>query len=188
MRDESLIAPLESIVAKVANATYANRFREAFGDDVFGDSARAFKAVLLSLEIFQQSPEDFYPYSSRYDAWLRGSGRLTLQEQRGLALFEDPKKGNCASCHPNQKRGGAHPSFSPEKWYPRDRDGRIRRYDDLPAKYRGNVNRDPPFDRKPNEAPALSKSEIDDVIAFLKTLTDADVATQFPLAKENRGR
>lgn len=257
-RFEMANASPEAVIAKVANAPYANRFREIFGDDVFSDSARAFKAILWSLEVFQQSPDDFYPYSSKYDAWLRGKARLTAQEQRGLALFEDPQKGNCASCHPNQKRAGAHPSFSdfgfialgvprnrvipanadrnyydlglcgperkdlaheepycglfrtpslrnvalrrvffhngafhdlrrvlefyverdrrPEKWYSLDRNGRARKYDDLPTKYHGNVNRDPPFSGKPDQAPALSKSEIDDVIAFLKTLSDDDVS------------
>ena len=58
----------------------------------------------------------------------------------------------------------------PEKWYPRATDGRVRIYDDLPARYQSNINRDPPFDRRRSDAPALSESEIDDVIAFLETL------------------
>ena len=33
----------------------------------------------------------------------------------------------------------------------------------------------PPLDRAPGATPALSAAEIDDLIAFLKTLTDADV-------------
>jgi cytochrome c peroxidase len=45
-------------------------------------------------------------------------------------------------------------------------------FDDLPPQYHGNVNREPPFDRGPGDKPALSRSEIADVIAFLKTLTD----------------
>ena len=28
--------------------------------------------LLLALEVFQQSPADFYPYNSKYDACLRG--------------------------------------------------------------------------------------------------------------------
>ena len=35
-----------------------------------------------------------------------------------------------------------------------------------------NIDRDPPLDRDPGTAPALTESEIDDVIAFLQTLTD----------------
>jgi mono/diheme cytochrome c family protein len=71
----------------------------------------------------------------------------------------------------------------PEKWYGRDRGGHVELYDDLPAQFQDNVNREPPFDRKPGEAPALSKDEIEDVIAFLKTLTDADLAGTLPSAR-----
>jgi cytochrome c peroxidase len=59
------------------------------------------------------------------------------------------------------------------KWYPVRKDGTIDRYDDLPARYRVNVDHvDAPLDRKPGEAPALNDAEIADVIAFLKTLDD----------------
>src|SRR5262249_21980047 len=51
-------------------------------------------------------------FTSRYDAWLRREVELTPSEQRGLALFGDPKKGNCASCHPHQVRQGAFPHFT----------------------------------------------------------------------------
>jgi cytochrome c peroxidase len=62
----------------------------------------------------------------------------------------------------------------PKKWYAAGRQRQPQIYDDLPAQYHRNVNQEPPFDRKPGDAPALSKSEIEDVIAFLETLTDAD--------------
>ena len=39
-----------------------------------------------------------------------------------------------------------------------------------------NVDRDPPLDRKPGSPPALSDGEIDDLIAFLNTLTDGYAA------------
>ena len=60
----------------------------------------------------------------------------------------------------------------PEKWYPRNRDGSIRKFDDLLPQHYANVNTEAPFDRKPGDPPALSDAEIKDVIAFLKTLTD----------------
>jgi cytochrome c peroxidase len=63
---------------------------------------------------------------------------------------------------------------NPGKWYPKV-DGRVSSFDDLPSGYRKNVNRDPPFGGRPGAAPALNQSEIRDVIAFLKTLTDADL-------------
>ena len=61
---------------------------------------------------------------------------------------------------------------NPGKWYPRGADGRIETFDDLPAQYRGNLNKEPPFGGKPGDRPVLTDSEIDDMVAFLKTLTD----------------
>ena len=49
---------------------------------------------------------------------------------------------------------------------------RRAKFDDLPARYRGNVNIEPPFGRRPGDPPSLSSNEIDDMIAFLNTLTD----------------
>jgi cytochrome c peroxidase len=105
-------AKAEDIVARVARAPYAKSFRDTFGSDVFEHPGLAFKGVLQALEVFQQSPKDFYPYSSRYDAWLRGKAQLSARELRGLRTFNDPKKGNCASCHPSQIRQGSFPQFT----------------------------------------------------------------------------
>ena len=62
---------------------------------------------------------------------------------------------------------------------------RSRKFDDLPAQYLTNVNTDPPFGGKPGGKPALSDAEIDDIVAFLGTLTDgyrrrAEPAKTFP--------
>jgi cytochrome c peroxidase len=62
---------------------------------------------------------------------------------------------------------------NPHKWYPKSH--AQPRYDDLPPDARQNVNREPPFDRKPGQPPALSRAQIKDLIAFLDTLTDADL-------------
>jgi cytochrome c peroxidase len=48
----------------------------------------------------------------------------------------------------------------------------VLKFDDLPETYRDNVNMERPFGGKPGDPPALSATEIDDVIAFLNTLTD----------------
>lgn len=248
-----------AVVARLRAAPYADRLRALFGADLFerGDDA-AFDAALLALEVFQQSPADFAPFSSRYDAMLRGQGSLSEPELRGLALFEDPAKGNCASCHPSTRRpdGGfplftdfghvalgvprnpaikanADPRFhdlglcgplrtdytqrddycgrfrapslrnvalrpaffhngavtslaqavrfyaqrdtAPERWY-----GAAGEFVDLPPRYRANLNVEPPFGGRPGSAPALTDAEIDDVVAFLRTLTDADQSENPP--------
>jgi cytochrome c peroxidase len=100
-----------AVVSKV-QARYARQFRSAFGQKIFDDAALAFKGVLMALEAYQQNPAEFYPYSSRYDAWLRHEASLSAQELRGLAAFNDPAKGNCARCHPSVMRKGALPQFT----------------------------------------------------------------------------
>jgi cytochrome c peroxidase len=114
-----LFSPLEmanesatDVVTRVRRASYAAQFRDAFGDQIFDDTATAFKAVLMALETFQQSPAEFYPYSSKYDAWLRHETLLSGEEMRGLAAFNDPARGNCARCHPSAVRAGAFPQFT----------------------------------------------------------------------------
>jgi cytochrome c peroxidase len=63
---------------------------------------------------------------------------------------------------------------NPELWYPRGPDGRPQKFDDLPPRHRGNVNtQEVPYDRKHGDAPRLDASEIDAIVAFLETLTDA---------------
>jgi cytochrome c peroxidase len=62
---------------------------------------------------------------------------------------------------------------NPERVYPRAADGRLQKYDDLPAKYHTNVDvSDPPFDRQPGEMPAMTAQDEADIIAFLNTLND----------------
>jgi cytochrome c peroxidase len=246
------------VARKLARAAYAPQFKALFGADIFQNPDQAFAAGLSALAAFQQVPEEFFPYSSRYDAYLRGDLELTEQEERGADLFKDPDKGNCASCHLGSSRDGVPPPFTdfdfvnvgvprnrhlpananpryydlglcgpqrpdlakkrdlcgyfqsptvrntairdaffhngvyhnlrqvmefynerdlhPEKFYPRNPDGSVHRYDDMPPGYPDDIDHDPPLDRKPGQAPALTDADIEDIIAFLKTLTDADVA------------
>jgi cytochrome c peroxidase len=242
------------VVAKLGKSAYAPEFREAFGAGIFERPERAFEAALSALEAFQQIPKEFYPFNSKYDAFLRGEIELSEQEERGVALFKDPAKGNCASCHVVLSRAGQPPVFTdfdflnvgvprnpriaanadpayfdlglcgparrdlassreycgffraptmrnvavrdaffhngvfnslrdvlhfyverdihPEKWYSRNPDGSVHKFDDLPPDYADNVDRDAPLDRVAGGSPALTESEIDDLIAFLKTLDD----------------
>lgn len=61
---------------------------------------------------------------------------------------------------------------NPERWYSK-RAGSSQKFDDLPARHRGNVNRDEaPYDRKRGQAPRLNQSEIAAIVAFMRTLTD----------------
>jgi cytochrome c peroxidase len=63
---------------------------------------------------------------------------------------------------------------NPDRWYPTI-NGRLMKFNDLPAQYRRNVNiSDAPLNRERGQAPALSEEEIRQVTAFLGTLSDAD--------------
>ncbi|KAI1696759.1 bacterial extracellular solute-binding protein, family 7 domain-containing protein [Ditylenchus destructor] len=114
-----LLSPFEmanadrgAVVARMKGSANAALLRQSFGPHVFDDAGLAWNAMVLALEVFQQSPKDFAPFSSRYDAYLRGKGVLTPAEARGLALFEGKDKGNCASCHPSAIKRGAMPVFT----------------------------------------------------------------------------
>jgi cytochrome c peroxidase len=63
---------------------------------------------------------------------------------------------------------------APAKWYAKV-DGHVAPFDDLPPELHKNVNREGPFGGKPGGAPALGKGEMRDILAFLATLTDADL-------------
>ncbi len=253
-------------------------FRRAFsaaGRDVFDDPEAVVGWIGAALEAYQQDGHDFLPFSSRYDQVLRGRATLSPAEARGLAIFVDPAKGNCASCHDaaranngafplftdgglvslgvprsvarepsaNAPGGGApavptvdagidldsahdlglctsgrqplaadpsycgrfrtptlrnvalRPSFfhngavtslrdavafyatrdtDPARWYGRDAAGRVRPYDDLPSAYVAYVEKGAPFEPAADGRPRLSERDIDDVVAFLRTLTDVD--------------
>ncbi len=114
-----LLSPLEmanntraEVVARLARAAYADEFRALFGAEIFARVDDAFERATLALQQFQQGAA-FRPFSSRYDAVLRGAATLNAAEQRGLALFTDPAKGNCAACHPAAPRpDGGPPLFT----------------------------------------------------------------------------
>ena len=267
-----------ALARRVAAAPYAAQFRRAFsapGRDVFADPGRVVAWAALAFEVFEQGPE-FAPFDSRYDRFLAGRGTLSPAELRGLALYRDPARGNCDTCHPSRRSSsGRAPLFTdagfiavgaprraglpplaasaslqpvvasqargaeadlglcrsgragltddpgfcgrfrtptlrnvalrasffhngsvrslrdavafyatrdtdPGRWYSRDADGRVRVYDDLPADMAASVNREVPFEPLPGGEPRLDDRDIDDVVAFLKTLTDADAQAAVP--------
>jgi cytochrome c peroxidase len=259
------------IVARLRKAPYAAEFDQLLsppGTHILADEEGALSWLTTALAFFEQSAEDFHPFSSKYDAYLRGQARLSAAEKRGFKLFTDQDKGNCAACHPSAATSSSviYPRFTdfefaalgvprnrqlavnrdprffdlglcgpqrrdltdqaaycgkfraptlrnaalrqrffhngvmhslrevitfyvtrditPERWYGKDARGRVTPYDDLPAAYRGNVNTDAPFKPLPGNKPRLSASEINDLLAFLGTLTDGHAAsTAEPSAK-----
>jgi cytochrome c peroxidase len=255
-----LLDPLEmhnrseaDIARKLRTAPYADGFRRAFGPDVFATTASSLAALGVAMDAFLQSRE-MSPFSSRYDAWVQGRAQLSPQELRGLKLFKDPDRGNCASCHkfnetssnparslftdfgydaiavprnraipanrdprhfdeglcatgrakgwpdsgqwcfyfrtPSLRNVAARERYmhngvfsdlrdvvafyatraiEPERWY---KDGHL--FDDVAPRHLGNVNvATMPYNRRKGMKPALDDADIDAIVAFLRTLTDA---------------
>jgi cytochrome c peroxidase len=111
--NEMANASVADVVAKLRRADYAPFFRETFGADALDNDGKAFKWMTLALEYFQRDAQEFFPFTSKYDAYLRSQVSLTATEQRGLKIFEDKEKGNCASCHTSARNhAGAMPEFT----------------------------------------------------------------------------
>jgi cytochrome c peroxidase len=87
-------------------------FVAAYGEAALSDPATTLADMGLALAAYESAAE-FHPFSSKYDAWLQGQAQLTAQEQNGLALFNNPAKGNCTACHPSQVQGfSSHALFT----------------------------------------------------------------------------
>jgi cytochrome c peroxidase len=247
----------KELLAKLQRASYAPQMVQLFGPSVFSSPNLALGEAYFALARYQIEERSFHPYDSKFDYYLAARALLNAQELRGMQLFDDPKKGNCAACHPDKpsKDGRLAPLLTdfqfealaaprnphikanrdprffdqglcgpirsdttgqaqycglfktpslrnvatrqvffhngvfrslrdvvrfyveretrPEKWYPRMADGSIDRYNDIRPANRVNVDLlDAPFDRKRGQTPALTETEIEDVVAFLQTLTD----------------
>ncbi|SHN42962.1 Cytochrome c peroxidase [Duganella sacchari] len=66
----------------------------------------------------------------------------------------------------------------PERWYPKVK-GVVQKFNDLPVRYRDNLDKQMPLDGRPRgSTPPMTEQEMADLEAFLKTLTDADLAQQ----------
>lgn len=62
---------------------------------------------------------------------------------------------------------------NPGAVYPAGPDGKVAKFNDIPPRYRANVDTvDPPLDRTLADKPANSPRDLRDIIAFLRTLTD----------------
>jgi len=254
----------EELAAKLRRASYAPEFRKVFGAGIFRDPRQAYAQALNALERFELDDPSFHPYNSKYDDYLDGKAELNQNEMHGLALFDDRRGGNCASCHLDRKGAdGSHPLFTdyefealgvprnpeirinaaddyfdmglcgplrtdqtaeskycgmfktptlrnvairrvffhngrfhtlkealrfyvrrdtdPQLWFLPSASGAAEKFDDLPAPMRANVDViDEPLTRREGTPPAWSDAEIDDVIAFLNTLTDRDARRAAP--------
>jgi len=88
-------------------------FVAAFGSEALSDPQATLAAMGTAIAAFEIEDPRFAPFSSKFDAWLEGQAQLTAQEHNGLALFNNPAKGNCTACHPSVSQGySSHPLFT----------------------------------------------------------------------------
>ena len=104
---------VEIIAEKLRNAPYAKKFAALFGERVFKDTKLLVTEASFAVGRYQMEEPSFHSYTSKYDYWLEGKARLSEAELRGLRLFNDPQKANCAGCHTSQpSREGYPPRFT----------------------------------------------------------------------------
>jgi cytochrome c peroxidase len=99
-----------TVVQKVCSSGYALHVRQIYGETICRNTIGAYNAIGQALAAFESSRE-VNAFTSKYDWYLRNPGKypLTKQELRGLRLYEDEKKGNCAECHPHRPDSRGRP-------------------------------------------------------------------------------
>jgi len=80
-------------------------FVAAYGSDVLGDPEATLADIGRAIAAYESEDPEFHPFTSKFDYWLAGQATLAASEQAGLALFNNPGKGNCTACHPSQRQG-----------------------------------------------------------------------------------
>ncbi|GAB4373567.1 MAG: cytochrome-c peroxidase [Kiloniellaceae bacterium] len=93
------MADKASVVARLReNPRYVAAFKAFYGDSVFTDADKAYRAMAESIAAFEATPV-FAPFDSKYDRFLRGEAELSDQEEMGRLLFFSQQFTNCNLCH-----------------------------------------------------------------------------------------
>ena len=101
------------VIVKLQRSAYVNEFKKVFGSAIFEHAETAFDRIEFALQQYQKEDPDFHPYDSKYDQFLAGKAKLDDAQLRGLALFNNPAKGNCAACHTSSRGSdGSAPLFT----------------------------------------------------------------------------
>jgi cytochrome c peroxidase len=99
------------VVSKLQNASYANLFKQVYGPDALNNVDQAYQKIADAIAAFENT-SIFNRFSSKYDQFLAGRVKLSQQELKGLQLFNDPSKGNCAACHTSTPTENTPPLFT----------------------------------------------------------------------------
>ncbi|HVE08009.1 MAG TPA: cytochrome c peroxidase [Paraburkholderia sp.] len=101
------------VAAKLLKAKYLPQFQALFGKNIVNNPGLLVAEAMSAVGRYQFEDASFHAFTSKYDYWLEGHARLTHAELRGMRLFNDPNKANCAGCHLSQpSRDGLPPLFT----------------------------------------------------------------------------
>ena len=89
-----------SIFEKLVKLEYSGMFKEVYGPDALSNPSLAYNNMADAIAAYEMT-EEFRPFTSKFDYFLKGEADLTVQEMRGMGLFVSERKGNCAACHPH---------------------------------------------------------------------------------------
>ncbi len=93
-----------SVVARIQeNPDYVAAFRWLYGGSIFEDASMAYAAMGDAIAEYEQT-EEFSPFDSKYDRFLRGEDSLSFLELSGRALFFSEFT-NCSICHQLHNNG-----------------------------------------------------------------------------------
>ncbi len=97
-----------SVAARI-RASHAPLLKQLFGAPALESPQRIVDEAMFAVARYQLEDSSFHPYSSKYDFYLEGKATLSSEELRGLQVFEDPARGNCAACHVSRPDASGNP-------------------------------------------------------------------------------
>ncbi|MFY4767548.1 cytochrome-c peroxidase [Aliarcobacter butzleri] len=80
------------------NTLYVDSFKKIFGADIFKNDDKAYEAMTIAIAFFERTDE-FSPFDSKYDRYLKGEYDLTPLEDLGKSIFFSNNNNSCANCH-----------------------------------------------------------------------------------------
>lgn len=93
------MASKEEIVNRLKeNNFYVDSFEKIYGKEIFNDENKVYEAMSKAIATFERSDE-FSPFDSKYDRYLKGEYDLTALEDLGKAIFFSNNNNSCAKCH-----------------------------------------------------------------------------------------
>jgi cytochrome c peroxidase len=103
----------DTLAAKIKQTAYYADFMRLYKVPANASSATLVQTLQLALATYQAGDSDYVLFNSKFDKFLDGTAQLTASEARGMNAFNDPRKGNCSSCHLSAVGpGGARPLFT----------------------------------------------------------------------------